>query len=88
MGPCQCLWRILPPQVMWMSLVWNATRDHVDVQRLCRASPTLHCLCRSGELSPCLLGSHASTVELTLVAGALLRQLEGVRELALPLIYQ
>ena len=38
-GLCLCLWLTLWPKATWMSLVWSAAWNHVDVQGLCRDGP-------------------------------------------------
>ena len=39
---CQCQWSRLPPTALQMFLLWTATRDHVDIQGLCRVGPFHH----------------------------------------------
>lgn len=33
---------VLPPKSIWMSLLWAATRDHVDNEGMHRVGPTSH----------------------------------------------
>jgi hypothetical protein len=67
--PSKCPWLILPQKAMQMSLVWDATRDHVYVLGLRRAGS-----------APCACTLHlGSTVDMALVAGVWASWLQGCK---------
>lgn len=72
-----------------MRLVFSAAWDQMNVLGLYKTFPTLHWLQSSGQLAPSLTGhstsgGEASTVELALMVGAQVKQLQSKIELASP----
>lgn len=72
---------------MWVSLIWDDARDHVNVQGLCLPVPVSQCLHHSEELGTSLTGwsswehdpapNLGNTVGLSLEAGAQVSWTQG-----------